>query len=169
MLFRSIDEDKLIAGGEHYGNDGEYRYIIEYDFEKEKVVKKCKIDGAETVILFDKKYILAKFKDREEIYSFNEADFTMKKLLSNKKGYIVDIRDNYYILLDKGNLYKKDLSGKDIWKIKLDKNYIKNEHKVEVTGDWLFIKSFDLKEEQAYLEEKINIKTGERVDTGLNK
>ena len=164
-----IDEDKLIAGGEHYGNDGEYRYIIEYDFEKEKVVKKCKIDGAETVILFDKKYILAKFKNREEIYSFNEADFTMKKLLSNKKGYIVDIRDNYYILLDKGNLYKKDLSGKDIWKIKLDKNYIKNEYKVEVTGDWLFIKSFDLKEEQAYLEEKINIKTGERVDTGLNK
>ena len=164
-----IDEDKLIAGGEHYRNDGEYRYIIEYDFEKEKVVKKCKIDGAETVILFDKKYILAKFKDREEIYSFNEVDFTTEKLLSNKKGYIVDIRDNYYILLDKGNLYKKDLSGKDIWKIKLGKNYIKNEHKVEVTGDWLFIKSFDLKEEQAYLEEKINIKTGERVDTGLNK
>lgn len=169
LMIYFIDKGKLIAGGERNGNNGKYNYIIEYDFEKEKVVKKCKIDGAETVILFDKKYILAKFKDREEIYSFNEADFTMKKLLSNKKGYIVDIRDNYYILLDKGNLYKKDLSGKDIWKIKLDKNYIKNEHKVEVTGDWLFIKSFDLKEEQAYLEEKINIKTGERVDTGLNK
>ncbi len=169
LMIYFIDKGKLIAGGERNGNNGKYNYIIEYDFEKEKVVKKCKIDGAETVILFDKKYILAKFKNREEIYSFNEADFTMKKLLSNKKGYIVDIRDNYYILLDKGNLYKKDLSGKDIWKIKLDKNYIKNEHKVEVTGDWLFIKSFDLKEEQAYLEEKINIKTGERVDTGLNK
>ena len=107
-------------------------------------------------MLFDKKYILAKFKNREEIYEFDKEDFSAQKVLTNKKGYIIDINDDSYIVMDKKYLYKKNLSGKELWKVKLEKNYIKDEVKVEIAGDWLFIKSFDLKSEQSHLEEKID-------------
>ena len=48
-------------------------------------------------------------------------------------------------------------------KVKLEKNYIKDEVKVEIAGDWLFIKSFDLKTEQSSLEEKIDLKNGKKI------
>ena len=109
-------------------------------------------------MLFDKKYILAKFKNREEIYEFDKEDFSAWKVLTNKKGYIIDINDDGYIVMD-----KKYFSGKELWKVKLEKNYIKDEVKVEVAGDWLFIKSFDLKSEQSHLEEKIDLKNGRKI------
>ena len=114
-------------------------------------------------MLFDKKYILAKFKNREEIYEFDKEDFSARKVLTNKKGYIIDINDDGYIVMDKKYLYKRNLSGKELWKVKLEKNYIKDEVKVEVAGDWLFIKSFDLKSEQSHLEEKIDLKNGKKI------
>ena len=109
-------------------------------------------------MLFDKKYILAKFKNREEIYEFDKEDFSARKVLTNKKGYIIDINDDGYIVMD-----KKYFSSKELWKVKLEKNYIKDEVKVEVAGDWLFIKSFDLKSEQSHLEEKIDLKNGKKI------
>ena len=36
-------------------------------------------------MLFDKKYILAKFKNREEIYEFDKEAFSAQKVLNNKK------------------------------------------------------------------------------------
>ena len=77
--------------------------------------------------------------------------------------YIIDINDDSYIVMDKKYLYKKNLSGKELWKVKLEKNYIKDEVKVEIAGDWLFIKSFDLKSEQSHLEEKIDLKNGRKI------
>ena len=52
-------------------------------------------------MIFDKKYILAKFKNREEIYRFDKEDFSVQKVLTNKKGYIIDINDDGYIVMDK--------------------------------------------------------------------
>ena len=130
--------------------------IASYDLDKKEITKTCYIDKAEKLMLFDKKYILAKFKNREEIYRFDKEDFSVQKVLTNKKGYIIDINDDGYIVMDKKYLYKRNLSGKELWKVKLEKNYIKDEVKVEVAGDWLFIKSFDLKTEQSSLEEKID-------------
>ena len=115
-------------------------------------------------MLFDKKYILAKFKNREEIYEFDKEDFSARKVLTNKKGYIIDVKDDGFIVIDKKYLYKKDLSGKEIWKVKFEKNYIKDEVKVEIAGDWLFIKSFDVKTEQSSLEEKIDLKNGKKTE-----
>ena len=77
--------------------------------------------------------------------------------------YIIDINDDSYIVMDKKYIYKKNLSGKELWKVKLEKNYIKDEVKVEIVGDWLFIKSFDLKSEQSHLEEKIDLKNGRKI------
>jgi len=138
--------------------------IASYDLEKKEINKTCVIDKAEKLMLFDKKYILAKFKNREEIYEFDKEDFSARKVLTNKKGYIIDVKDDGFIVIDKKYLYKKDLSGKEIWKVKLEKNYIKDEVKVEIVGDWLFIKSFDLKTEQSKLEEKIDLKNGNKTE-----
>ena len=138
--------------------------IASYDLEKKEVNKTCVIDKAEKLMLFDKKYILAKFKNREEIYEFDKEDFSARKVLTNKKGYIIDINDDSYIVMDKKYLYKKNFSGKELWKVKLEKNYIKDEVKVEIAGDWLFIKSFDLKTEQSKLEEKIDLKNGNKTE-----
>ena len=137
--------------------------IASYDLDKKEITKTCYIDKAEKLMLFDKKYILAKFKNREEIYRFDKEDFSVQKVLTNKKGYIIDINDDGYIVMDKKYLYKRNLSGKELWKVKLEKNYIKDEVKVEVAGDWLFIKSFDLKSEQSHLEEKIDLKNGKKI------
>ena len=137
--------------------------IASYDLDKKEITKTCYIDKAEKLMLFDKKYILAKFKNREEIYKFDKEDFSAQKVLTNKKGYIIDINDDGYIVMDKKYLYKRNLSGKELWKVKLEKNYIKDEVKVEVAGDWLFIKSFDLKSEQSHLEEKIDLKNGKKI------
>ena len=136
--------------------------IASYDLDKKEVNKTCYIDKAENLMLFDKKYILAKFKNREEIYEFDKEAFSTQKVLTNKKGYIIDINDDGYIVMDKKYLYKKNFSGKELWKVKLEKNYIKDEVKVEIAGDWLFIKSFDLKSEQSHLEEKIDLKNGKK-------
>ena len=138
--------------------------IASYDLDKKEVNKTCYIDKAEKLMLFDKKYILAKFKNREEIYKFDKEAFSTQKVLTNKKGYIIDINDDGYILMDNKYLYKKNLSGKELWKLKLEKNYIKDEVKVEIAGDWLFIKSFDLKTEQSSLEEKIDLKNGKKTE-----
>ena len=137
--------------------------IASYDLDKKEITKTCYIDKAEKLMLFDKKYILAKFKNREEIYKFDKEDFSAQKVLTNKKGYIIDINDDGYIVMDKKYLYKRNLSGKELWKVKLEKNYIKDEVKVEVAGDWLFIKSFDLKSEQSHLEEEIDLKNGKKI------
>ena len=137
--------------------------IASYDLDKKEITKTCYIDKAEKLMLFDKKYILAKFKNREEIYKFDKEAFSTQKVLTNKKGYIIDINDDGYIVMDKKYLYKRNLSGKELWKVKLEKNYIKDEVKVEVAGDWLFIKSFDLKSEQSHLEEKIDLKNGKKI------
>ena len=133
-------------------------------FRKKEINKTCVIDKAEKLMLFDKKYILAKFKNREEIYEFDKEAFSARKVLTNKKGYIIDVKDDGFIVIDKKYLYKKDLSGKELWKVKLEKNYIKDEVKVEIAGDWLFIKSFDLKTEQSKLEEKIDLKNGNKTE-----
>lgn len=138
--------------------------IASYDLDKKEVNKTCHIDKAEKLMLFDKKYVLAKFKNREEIYKFDKGAFSTQKVLTNKKGYIIDINDDGYILMDNKYLYKKNLSGKELWKLKLEKNYIKDEVKVEIAGDWLFIKSFDLKTEQSSLEEKIDLKNGKKTE-----
>jgi len=143
---------------------GSKNCIASYDLEKKEINKTCVIDKAEKLMLFDKKYILAKFKNREEIYEFDKEDFSARKVLTNKKGYIIDVKDGGFIVIDKKYLYKKDLSGKELWKVKLEKNYIKDEVKVEIAGDWLFIKSFDLKTEQSSLEEKIDLKNGKKTE-----
>ena len=143
---------------------GSKNCIASYDLEKKEVNKTCVIDKAEKLMLFDKKYILAKFKNREEIYEFDKEDFSARKVLTNKKGYIIDVKDDGFIVIDKKYLYKKDLTGKELWKVKLDNNYIKNEVKIEIAGDWLFIKSFDLKTEQSKLEEKIDLKNGKKTE-----
>ena len=153
IFFRQ--ENNLIIGSKNC--------IANYDLDKKEVNKTCYIDKAEKLMLFDKKYILAKFKNREEIYKFDKEDFSAQKVLTNKKGYIIDINDDSYIVMDKKYLYKRNLSGKELWKVKLEKNYIKDEVKVEVAGDWLFIKSFDLKIEQSSLEEKIDLKNGKKI------
>ena len=143
---------------------GSKNCIASYDLEKKEVNKTCVIDKAEKLMLFDKKYILAKFKNREEIYEFDKEAFSARKVLTNKKGYIIDVKDDGFIVIDKKYLYKKDLTGKELWKVKLDNNYIKNEVKIEIAGDWLFIKSFDLKTEQSKLEEKIDLKNGKKTE-----
>jgi len=107
IFFRQ--ENNLIIGSKNC--------IASYDLDKKEVNKTCYIDKAENLMLFDKKYILAKFKNREEIYKFDKEDFSAQKVLTNKK----------------------------------------------VAGDWLFIKSFDLKSEQSHLEEKIDLKNGKKI------
>lgn len=141
-------------------------YVLEYDAQNEEVVNKYRFDkDVRQIIIFDKNYLLVKFENKEEIYNFDDESFMAEKILTNDKGRIVDIHEDYYILIDNNALYKKNISDeKDIWKIDLGHDYIKREHKVEIAGDWLFIKSFNLEAEQSTLEEKINIATGERIE-----
>ena len=99
------------------------------------------------------------------MFCHKNTDLLIIRFWSNFWGSVqIDVKDDGFIVIDKKYLYKKDLSGKELWKVKLEKNYIKDEVKVEIAGDWLFIKSFDLKTEQSKLEEKIDLKNGKKTE-----
>ena len=143
--------------------------VYKYDVQKNKILQFIAITGA-TEINMHGEYLIVSFDDRTEIYLFDKELFSIEKINTNTEGKIINVYQGYYVILNENSISKRKISDDHtVWEMETTNNYLSNEYTVEICGDWLFIKLFDIQKEQGILVEKINLSNGKRLSENLEK
>lgn len=143
--------------------------VYKYDVQKNKILQFIAITGA-TEINMHGEHLIVSFDDRTEIYLFDKELFSIEKINTNTEGKIINVYQGYYVILNENSISKRKISDDHtVWEMETTNNYLSNEYTVEICGDWLFIKLFDIQKEQGILVEKINLSNGKRLSENLEK
>ena len=138
--------------------------LFEYDCAKKELVRTCSFAEAESIKSFESgQRLLVSYDGYEAIYIFDRNSFQAEEKTVFEKGRVIDIGLRDYLYIDQESVSKRLIeNNQEIWETRLQENYLTDEHKIEVGGNWLFIKYFDYETEQSELKERIWLKDGSR-------